>query len=403
MRVLQVLHTSLPLIAGYTIRSRYILDQLGRMGCELAVVSSAQHPNGDALIEVIQGIPHFRTPNLRWHLQSPAKEAYAMWALGRRLQQVVREWKPDLIHAHSPVLIGLPALRVARGSRIPLVYEVRDLWENASVDRGKFTVDSTPYKIAQCMETAVFQRAQAVVTICESLRDEIAPRVRCALHVVDNGFDAGSFVPRPRNIEVASRWGLTDSKVIGYVGTFQPYEGLETLIRAMPRVLTQVANAKLLITGSGSVQADLERVTAQFGLQKRVIFTGRVPHEEVLEIYALADVLVYPRISTRTTRITTPLKPVEAMAMGKPVIVSDLAAMRELVRPGETGLLFRPGDSDDLAETIAGLLGDEARCGRIGRQAREHVLAVRQWDKLVARYLPIYQQAQRALATVNLR
>jgi glycosyltransferase involved in cell wall biosynthesis len=146
---------------------------------------------------------------------------------------------------------------VARSFRIPLVYEVRDLWENASVDRGKFVVDSPMYKIARRLETIVFQRAQAVVTICESLRNEIAPRVRGQLHVVGNGFDAASFVPRQKKAEILKRWNLEGRRVIGYIGTFQPYEGLEDLVRAMPKILKQLPDAHLMITGAGGVQSEL--------------------------------------------------------------------------------------------------------------------------------------------------
>lgn len=394
MRVLHVLHTSMPVVAGYTIRSRCILEHLGRLGCELAVVSSAQHPNGETLFEIIDGIPHFRTENPRHRLPSPAKELQSMWSLQTKLSSVVHQWKPDVIHAHSPMLVGLPALKVARFNRIPLVYEVRDLWENASVDRGKFAADSPFYKAAQLMETAVFRRAQAVVTICESLRNEIAPRVAGSLHVVDNGFDASSFLPRPKNAEVMHRWGLTDCRIIGYVGTFQPYEGLDLLIRAMPEVLQKIPNAHLLITGAGGVQPELERISSELNLQQHVTFTGRVPHQDVFDLYAAADVFAYPRISTRTTRITTPLKPVEAMAMQKPVVVSDLPAMRELVRPDETGLLFRHGDCADLARALAELLSNPERCEQMGQQARKHVLEARQWGKLVERYVPIYEQVR---------
>lgn len=395
MKILHVLHTSLPVIAGYTIRSRYIIEHSRRAGCELAVVSSAQHTNGDALFEIIQGVPYFRTPNSLRKLPPAFKEAHAMWTLARRLKEVVRQWRPDVIHAHSPVLVGLPALRVAREFRIPLVYEVRDLWENASVDRGKFSADSPLYKLARRLETVVFQRSQAVVTICESLKNEIAPRVRGPLHVVGNGFDAASFVPRPKKPEVLKRWGLGGRRVIGYIGTFQPYEGLDLLVRALPKILHQLPNTQLMITGAGGVQSELERLTAELGLGQQITFTGRVPHEDVLDLYAASDLLAYPRISTRTTRITTPLKPVEAMAMGKPVVVSDLPAMRELVKPDETGLVFRAGDFDDLARVAGGLLADPERCEKIGQQAREEVMETRQWGKLVERYLPIYEAARR--------
>lgn len=186
---------------------------------------------------------------------------------------------------------------------------------------------------------------------------------------------------------------MEGKRVIGYVGTFQPYEGLETLIDAMPRIRQRQPAAHLLITGSGGEEQRLRARTTELGLDPYITFTGRLPHHEVKEAYALADLMVYPRLMTRTTAITTPLKPLEAMAMGKPVIVSDVPAMHELVRPGVTGLLFRAGDRADLADKCAQVLSEPERCDELGRCARDWVLAERQWPHLVARYGAIYASA----------
>lgn len=398
MRILHAVHTSLPFIAGYTIRSDYILTNLDRRGFDLAVVSSPQHPNGETLFDMVTRIPHWRTRRPRGPDISPLRELAGMWAFRRRLSGVVREWKPHLIHAHSPMLVGLPALSVARAAGVPLVYEIRDLWENASVDRGKFAVDSLPYRLSRGMENVLLRNARATVTICESLRSELAARVRSedALHVVHNGVDVDVFTPRPQNPELGERWGLQGKRVVGYVGTFQPYEGLETLLQAMPRVLQDVPDARLAITGAGGVQAELERLTAALGLGSHVVFTGRVPHDQILDVYAQAEVMVYPRISTRTTRVTTPLKPLEAMAMGKPVVVSDVPAMQELVQPGQTGLTFPAGDAAALSATLITLLKDKDLRQRLGIQARADVVAKRHWPTLVARYVEIYEQALRS-------
>jgi glycosyltransferase involved in cell wall biosynthesis len=214
-----------------------------------------------------------------------------------------------------------------------------------------------------------------------------------ALHVVHNGVDVDVFTPRPQNPELGERWGLQGKRVVGYVGTFQPYEGLETLLQAMPRVLQDVPDARLAITGAGGVQAELERLTAALGLGSHVVFTGRVPHDQILDVYAQAEVMVYPRISTRTTRVTTPLKPLEAMAMGKAVVVSDVPAMQELIQPGQTGLTFPAGDAAALSATLITLLKDKDLRQRLGIQARADVVAKRHWPTLVARYVEIYEQA----------
>ncbi|HLV81536.1 MAG TPA: glycosyltransferase family 4 protein [Chthonomonadaceae bacterium] len=393
MRVLHVLHTSLPFICGYSIRSDYILRFQQQLGLTPAVVTSAQHPNGESLQEEIQGILYWRTPAYAG-LQKPlARELGLMRLLKKRLQAAVREFEPDLIHAHSPMLAGLPALAVARAAGRPFVYEVRDLWENASVDRGKFGVNSPVYRLARRMETRVLRRADAVVTICHCLREELAPRVGRTdrLFVVDNGVDVSGFTPDVGREEQRRRWRLEGKRIIGYVGTFQPYEGLDMLISALPQILKQEPQAHLVITGSGGQENALRQQVCDGGLDAHVTFTGRLPHDQVAGIYALADFMVYPRILTRTTALTTPLKPLEAMAMRKAVMVSDVKAMQELVRPGETGLMFRAGDVADLVAQCAGLLQEPDRQEQLGCRARDWVLQERQWPALVARYQEIYK------------
>lgn len=392
MRVLHVLHTSLPFICGYSIRSDYILRFQREQGMEPAAVTSSQHPNGDAPWETVNGLIHWRTPATKARLFTGAREWMLTAVLRRKLETAIREWRPHVIHAHSPMLVGLPALAAARAHGLPLVYEVRDLWENASVDRGKFSESSTFYQVARRLESHVLSRADAVVTICDKLRDEIVGRASRPerVSVVGNGVDTMSFQPAEADPVERRRWGLNGKRVIGYVGAFQPYEGLETLIAALPHLLRRQPSAHLLITGSGGEEERLRARVREWALGQHVTFTGRLPHAEVKSVYALADLLVYPRLLTRTTALTTPLKPLEAMAMGKPVVVSDVPAMHELVKRGETGLIFRSGDELDLAARCAEALGSPEHCARLGMNARQWVLAERQWPSLVARYGQVY-------------
>lgn len=395
MRVLHVLHTSLPYIAGYTIRSDYIIRYQREHGMNPAVVSSAQQIGQDAPLDEVNGIPHFRTPPLEPKLPPGVREFRMMQLLESRIAHAIRDWRPDVVHAHSPMLVGLPALYAARRAGLPLVYEVRDLWENASVDRGKFKEDSLPYRIAAGAETVLFKRAEATVTICESLRNAISPRVRDdrALHVVANGVDSDKFTPREAPASAWERWGLKGKKVIGYIGTFQPYEGLTLLIEAIGKIAKEIPEAHLVITGAHGEEENLKAFTRERNLNDRVTFTGRVPHNEVFDIYAMASLMAYPRIRTRTTELTTPLKPLEAMSMERPVIVSDVPAMGELVRHGETGLVFRAGDSDDLARQCISVLNNPTRLLELGRSARAFILKERYWPSLLSRYQSIYEQA----------
>jgi PEP-CTERM/exosortase A-associated glycosyltransferase len=391
VRVLHVLHMSVPHIAGYSIRSNYITHFQQDNGIEPTVVTSCQDPNGEERM-VIDGVTYVRTPSIP-NRPPLAREGTLMNRLFWNVRACIKEFRPQLIHAHSPVLVGLPAMLAARMSKIPFVYEVRDLWENASVDRGKFKEDSLMYKGAKGLETVVYKNADAVVTICEQLRNAVASRVgrKTALHVVKNGVEVAKFTPGEAKDEVRERYGLKGKRCIGYIGTFQPYEGLDTLVAAMPRIREKIPEAHLVITGKGGVEDQLREQVQRDKLQELVTFTGRVPHDQVKDLYQLSDMFCYPRISTRTTELTTPLKPLEAMATAKPVLVSDVGAMLELVRPGETGMIFRAGDSADLAEKAIHILEDPARRAEMGKAARVYVEHERQWPHIVAGYADIYK------------
>ncbi len=391
MRVLHVLHTSLPHIAGYTIRSNYIIRFQKDNDLEPYVVTSAQDPNGGDR-EVIDGTTYLRTPSLPGKLPPGLREGMLMQRLLRQVHAAIQEFDPEIVHAHSPMLVGLPALAAARWHRLPFVYEVRDLWENASVDRGKFKEDGVFYKSARGAESFLFRHADAVVAICDSLRETIAPRMgrHTALHVVENGVEVEAFTPGRADEKTRARWGLQGKRCLGYIGTFQPYEGLSTLIAAMPTIAQAIPEAHLMITGAGGVEDELRAQVQRDGLDALVTFTGRVPHDEVKTLYTIPELFVYPRNLTRTTAITTPLKPLEAMATGKPVLVSNVGAMLELVKPGETGSVFRAGDQQDLADKAIEILADPARQEAMGQAARRYVEAERQWPKIVAKYTGIY-------------
>lgn len=391
MRVLHVLHTSVPKISGYSIRSNYIVRFQKDNGIEPIVLTATQDENeGPDRLE-IDGIVYNRTRPLA-KLPPLARELSGMERLLWRVHQCIREFSPDVVHAHSPILVGLPALAAARWHKLPFVFEVRDLWKNASVDRGKFKEDGLLYRGVTGLENILFGNADAVVAICEKLRDTVAPQIgpHTALHVVGNGVEVEAFSPRPAQDDVRARWGLVGKRCLGYIGAFQPYEGLPLLISALPLIRAHIPEIHLMITGGGGVEPQLRDQIAREGVQDMVTFTGRVPHDEVKNLYAIPELFVYPRYLSRTTALTTPLKPLEAMASGKPVLVSDVPAMLELVKPGETGDVFEAGNAAALAAKAIYILEDPTRQQTMGVAARQAVEKERQWAHLVANYRAIY-------------
>jgi PEP-CTERM/exosortase A-associated glycosyltransferase len=390
MRVLHVLHTSLPYVCGYSLRSDRILSLQRQMGIEIAVATSAQQPD-DRPDETIDDIRYFRTRCDRPG-RTPIREWRLMNSLRKTVEAACLQFKPDIVHAHSPVLVGLPAYRVARKLHLPFAYEVRDLWENASVDRGKFAAGSVPYKIARGLETWVLRRTNVVMAIGEALRDELEPRAGSPVTIIPNGVDTELFQPLQARSEWRQHWNPEGRKIIAYLGAFQPYEGLDVLVKAMKILASTLPDARLLIVGDGPERAALEILAQREGVSDRIRFTGRIPHDRVSEIYAVADLLVYPRIDTLTTRLTTPLKPLEALAMEKAAMASDLPAIRELITDNVSGLLFKAGDPADLARKAELLLNDPALRARLGAAGRQQALRERKWSDAVARYEPVYRR-----------
>jgi len=399
MRILHVLDHSAPILSGYTYRTLSILREQRRLGWETAQVTSSKHP-AEALVEESEGFRFYRTPASRgFHSKLPVVGQLAVVReLEGRLRSLVPEVAPDILHAHSPSLNGLAALRVGRELGLPVVYEVRAFWEDAAVDHGTSRDGGTRYRLTRALETYVLRRADAVAVICDGLRKDVVARgiPEEKLTVIPNSVDVDRFsAERRRDDELARRLGLEGCEVLGFLGSFYAYEGLELLIEVFPALLEKRPRLRVLLVGEGPKEEALRRRVRELGVADKVLFPGRVPHSEVRRYYDLIDVLVYPRFAMRLTETVTPLKPLEAMAMGKVVVASNVGGHRELIRDGETGLLFEAGSVSDLVSKVLLALEDEELGRRIPIRARRFVEEERTWAKGVAGYRPVYERLMR--------
>lgn len=396
MRILHVLDHSLPLHSGYTFRTAAILREQRALGWETLQLTTPRHGNGGAEAEDADGWRFHRTA-MRANLLCGAPGAIylqEMAATARRVDELAASFRPDILQAHSPVLNVLPALRVGRRRGIPVVYEVRALWEDAAVDHGRTREGSLRYRASRALETFALRRADHVTAICDGLRDEIAARGIAAerITVIPNAVDTAAFGPSTApDAVLRSRLGLDGATVVGFAGSFYAYEGLDLLIEAAALLAPRLPGLKLLLVGGGFQEVPLKSLAAARGMTGRVIFAGRVPHGEVPRYYALIDILAYPRHRMRLTDIVTPLKPLEAMAQGRMVVASDVGGHRELVRDGETGFLFPAGDARALANTIETVLARRADWPRVSAQAQRYVETERTWARSVGRYAQVYQ------------
>ena len=395
MKILHVFDHTLPLHSGYTFRSAAILRNQRKMGWETYHLSGPKQLKCTLPEETTDGLHFYRTPQPagRWAKLPGADPFAVMAAIGQRLLPLASALQPDILHAHSPVLNAMPAIRVGRRLGIPVVYEIRAFWEDAAVDHGSTAEGSVRYRLTRALETWAVKQADAVTVICEGLRGDLIARgvAPGKITVIPNAVDIDQFsVGGKADPGLKLKLGLGGHRVLGFIGSFYAYEGLDLLLRALPEMLTQAPDLKVLLVGGGPQDDALKRLVCELNLQDRVVFTGRVPHSEVNQYYDLIDILVYARHPMRLTELVTPLKPLEAMAQGRLMVASDVGGHRELIQDGNTGVLFRAGNAGDLARTVVALLQNEPSWEGMRKNARHFVETERTWAASVERYRQTY-------------
>ncbi|NRR30563.1 glycosyltransferase, exosortase A system-associated [Oxalobacteraceae bacterium] len=397
MRILHILDHSVPLHSGYTFRTLSILKEQRALGWHTVHLTSAKQGGAPGNDSEVDGWHFFRTaPQRSWWARLPVlRQLGVIRGLCRRLHQVAALAKPQILHAHSPALNAIAALRVGNALGIPVVYEVRAFWEDAAADQGSSPPGGLRYRLTRALDSYAMRRADAVTTICEGLRSDLLARgiPGQKITVIPNAVDTAQFRQQPPADDLLGhRLGLGGQQVIGYIGSFYAYEGLALLLRALPAMLAQVPALRLLLVGGGPQEAALIALCRELGISRQVIFAGRVPHDKIPAYYQLIDVLVYPRLPMRLTELVTPLKPLEAMAQGRLVLASDVGGHRELIEDGKTGVLFKAGDAADLSSQVIKLLRHVDSWPQLRKSARRFVESERQWEHSVARYAPIYQR-----------
>ena len=402
-RILHVLDHSLPLHSGYAFRTRAILKAQIAAGNEVRGITGLRHTAGGPATDLQDALIFHRTPGTA---SGPTgmREMREISALCDAIVALAEKWRPDVLHAHSPALCGLAAARAGKRLGIPVVYEIRAFWEDAAVSNLTTTAGSIRYRLTRELENRAVNAADAVMTICHGLRDDLITRGHPAgkIGIMPNGVDLGLFGdPPPRDNALGEELGLGTGPVIGFIGSFYDYEGLDDLIAAMPALTARQPDARLLLVGGGPMEDALKTQAEASPASAAIRFVGRVPHTEVERYYSLCDVLAYPRKASRLTDLVTPLKPLEAMAQGKLVAASDVGGHRELITDGQTGALFTPDDPAACAAALADLLSQRGNWDAIRAQARSHVETRHDWNRNIQRYHVVYQALVRPKADTS--
>ncbi|MFV8826375.1 glycosyltransferase family 4 protein [Alkalihalobacterium sp. APHAB7] len=396
-KILHVLNKSLPTVNGYTIRSKEIVNHQKNIGLQPVVVTKLGWPLGkenpkEIEMETIDDVSYYRLngkdPGLQLN-KVPMSDYFDQYA--HYFSELVQQVKPRLIHAASNFQNALPALEVAKAYEIPSVYEVRGLWHYTQSSKTEGFENSERFKLHEKYELRCCEIATHVVAIGISLKEHLielgVPESK--ISIVPNGVDTKHFVPIPVNEEIQKQYNLKDQLVFGFIGSVTEYEGLDFLLRAFAKLREKRSDVKFLLVGDGPALNDLKALTKELKLTNSVIFTGRVPHEKVNDYYSVVDVFPFPRTKAKVCELVTPLKPYEAMAMGKLVLVSDIPALKEMVTEKETGMIFEAESVDSLLTSLEQVEEDS----HLAENGRQWVVKNRDWGDLSYRYKGVYSEA----------
>jgi glycosyltransferase involved in cell wall biosynthesis len=399
LRILHIVTDALPSTsAGYTIRTQEIARAQRAAGLDPHVTTRIGFPvtagaiDGRATVAV-DGVPYHRL--LPWVMPGRMDRLYR--AHLRRAARLTGRLRPAVLHAASNYANAVIALALRDATGLPVVYEVRGFWEDTWLSRHAASADLTlsdRYLRTRALETHCMTEADVVVTLGEAMRDEIVERGVPARSVVivPNAVSESFLRPLPADGgRLRASLGIQPGElVVGLVSSLVAHEGIGTLLEAVKLLGDRGVRARALIVGDGPERTALQRQAAGLGLD--AVFTGRVPSSRVRDYHAVLDVFVVPRTPDRVCQLVTPLKPVEAMASGLPVVVSSVRALAEIVRDGETGLLFPPLDAEALADQLKQLLDNPELRRKLGASAREWVARDRTWAHNAARYREIYSR-----------
>lgn len=382
--------------AGYTIRTQEIALAQRLAGMDPHVATRIGFPVTAGAIDgrttvTVDGVPYHRL--LPWVMPGRMDRLYQTHL--RHAARLTERLRPAVLHAASNYANAVIALALRDATGLPVVYEVRGFWEDTWLSRHAANADlklSDRYVRTRALETHCMTDADLVVTLGEAMREEIVQRGVPAENViiVPNGVSEDFLRPLPDGAALRTRLGIRpDEHVVGLVSSLVAHEGIGTLLEAVKILNDRGVKTRALIVGDGPERTALQRRAAELGLD--AIFTGRVPSARVRDYHAVLDVFVVPRTPDRVCQLVTPLKPVEAMASGLPVVVSAVNALSEIVNDKETGLTFPPLDAGALADQLQQVLDRQELRTRLGARAREWVARDRTWAHNAARYREAYR------------
>ncbi|WP_088743895.1 glycosyltransferase [Cobetia sp. QF-1] len=407
--VLYCLHQSVPHATnGYSTRSHGVAVGLQQAGFKVRATTRPGFPWDAGIKGINKGYHEAKVEGITyaacagWNLNKTPLDYY----LAEAADHYVREAQTsgaEIIAAASNHITALPALMAARRLGLPFVYEVRGLWEVTQASTQPEWAGSERYHLMRELEQQAALEADLVITLTEELADELVgwgvPRKR--IQVVPNAVNAERFKPMAADAAIAKELKLQPGvPVIGYAGSAVAYEGLELLMEAMAKLKQNGQAFIFVLVGDGKVIDTVKAKAKTLGIEGECRFTGRVPFEEVPRYLSCMDILPIPRLSSAVTEMVSALKPLEAMAMGKALVLSDVSPHTTMAGPnGERGRLFKKDSADALSAALQSLIDSPKECKRLGQAARSWIEQERTWNHVTRCYAAALHRVREAQYT----
>ena len=386
MKVLHVLYQSLPNSAGSSIRSRDIVNNQLKMGLKPVIITSPfqQSFEKGKLKETNSDITYYRTFSNENEVVSEKKtgfltqirKLFRIINFSLQVYKVVKKENIDVIHAHAMFFCAFAAQFAGCLLNKPVVYEIRSLWEER-YKKNSF-INYMIFSFVTVLETFSMLFANHIVVINDNLKSQLQKRLflmRKKMTVVENAIDLDRVKISKLN---------KNNFVFGYIGTLSPIEGLDLLIKAFNNL--KIKN-KLLIFGDG---IELEKLKKLANGNNNIEFKGKVSSDEISKAYDQVDVIINPRIKSYLTDTVTPLKPLEAMAYKKLVLVSDVGGMKELVKNEFNGIIFNSDSYKEIKNVIIDVI-NRNDLDKIIENGYMYIKEERNWKMNAEKYYTIYK------------
>lgn len=395
-RICYFLHNSLPYSSGgYATRAQGLAKGLSEIGYNVICMTRPGFPADIVNIAKEDVLPVDWVDGIQYHrITEPSRKRMTgqryVQAAANEIEKQLKELRPEVVIAASNHITSLPPQIAARRLGIPFIYEIRGFWEITRASRDPDFIKTENFRLLEKFESMSASAADHVFTLTRGMQDEITTRGVSPQKVslLPNSCDPEGFEPSKRDSDLAARLGIPkDVPVIGYIGSFVQYEGLDDLAQACALLKSRGVKFRLLLVGNentsgqdkGEITKAIEAASVQGNFCDWLVMPGRVPHEEVTNYYSLIDIAPFPRKPQLVTEMVSPMKPLEAMAMKKAVVASSVQALADMVKDGETGLVFEKGNIEALAEVLIRLINDSDLRVRLGEAGRNWVKTERTW------------------------